>query len=173
MDDTMSFGDQLVLDNIEVPQANDLTKVFRVAELVAEGARTAEEISAGLDLVVREGAYYASAACAVRLVAKVEKSVGIEYELTGLGEAYVDTPPERRSRAMIRRIVDAPHVKHIAIQLSLALPLTAPVPREMLDEAAVAEALRSFPDLSLSTRERRAASLVAWMRKLNELVSAA
>lgn len=171
MNDFLTDGDRYILETVEVPQANDLFKVFQVATLVADGARTAEEISAGLGIVEREGAYYASAACAVRVVRKRETAEGTQYELTGMGETYVEADDDRRPGVVVRRTLDCPHLKFVAHQLGLEMPIQCPIPAPLRDEVQVTEALRAFPGLNSSTRSRRAASLVAWMRRIDALAA--
>ena len=171
MNDFLTDGDRYILETVEVPQANDLFKVFHVASLVADGARTAEEISAGLGIVEREGAYHASAACAIRVVRKRETSEGTQYELTEMGETYVEADDDRRPGVVVRRTLDCPHLKFVAHQLRLEVPIPCPVPAALRDEVLVTEALRAFPDLSPNTRARRAASLVSWVRKVDALAS--
>lgn len=43
---TMTDGDCLIFDTVEFPQANDLNKVYRVAECVAAGGVTPEAVAA-------------------------------------------------------------------------------------------------------------------------------
>ena len=166
---TMSEGDWIIFDTVEFPQANDLNKVYRVAECVAAGGVTPEEVATFLGLVPREGQYYGSAACALRLVRKQESAEGTFYGLTGYGVDWAAAKPEKRRRLMLERTLDAPHVKFVAFSLGETPPLSRPVPSSMLDRKRIESVLGSLPDLGQGTKHRRASTIASWMRTLSKL----
>jgi hypothetical protein len=166
---TMTFGDQIVLRSVEFPQANDLDKVFAVLGLLSDGHDMADAIAAGLSLVEREGHYYAAAACALRLVKKGEGSTGVTYELTESGGHWLSLPEDERKKLQTRLTLDCPHVKLIAFELGLSLPLSTPVPPAMTDSSSVEPAVRALPGLANATVRRRASTIASWMRRVNQI----
>lgn len=169
----LSDGDRWILENVEVPQANDLFKVFAVAELVARGTQTPEEVARALALVDREGAYYLAAARALRLVRKLLSQEPSEYVLGSIGESYLGARGDKaRAAVIVRGTLNAPHVVYVAEALGLATPLGTPTSRELHDAAVVEAELRSLAELNGGTPRRRASSLVAWMKTVDRLARA-
>ena len=160
----------MILDTVEVPQKGDLFKVFKVAELVAKGARTPTEVVSGLNLLEREGFHYLSTAQALRLVRKGSQAEPAEYVLGYLGEAYrAAKSDEARNAVTVRAVLNAPHVVHVAELLGLPLPLAVPTPQGLRDVALVAEALANVARLGDNTLRRSANALVAWMKTIDRL----
>lgn len=150
------------LPNIPVPQADDLDKVFEVAELVANGADTALEIAERLGMVKRQGFYYTAAAEQLDLVSRDEDGV---FSLTNEGYRYVQGGEKRRD---IRRdiVLGSPLVKYLAGQLGIQRTRQARnVPELLSDTAFVAGALEDT-GLSTETALRRAYTVRAWMKSL-------
>lgn len=141
---TMSDGDCIIFETVEFPQANDLNKVYRVAECLAAGGVTPEEVAEFLGVLAREGQYYGSAACALRLVRKRESVAGIFYEPTVFGTDWPNANPTERIQLMLERTLDAPHVKFVAHALGETLPLTRPLPSSMLDADRVDSVMGSL-----------------------------
>lgn len=165
----LSDGDRLILDTVEVPQANDLLKVFRVADLIAGGANTPSEVADGLGVVDREGAYYLSAARAVRLVRTVPSATPAEYVLAYLGDEYVASTGRSRTPIIVRGTLVAPHVVFVAERLGLLTPLSIPTPRELRDATLVERELIGLGPLSGATPGRRSSTLVSWMKTIDRL----
>ena len=166
---SMSFGDQLILASVEFPQANDLRKAFEVARLVSDDCVAPDEIAAALGMVVREGSYYGSAACALRLVKKRESAEGSRYELTEMGDHWLGLERENQTEAMIQRTLDCPHVKLVAHVLGIALPLKVPVDRLLLDKEKIKSVIVALPGITGNTVVRRASTIASWIRTVNEL----
>jgi hypothetical protein len=166
---TMSEGDCYIFETVEFPQANDLDKVYRVTECVAVEGVTPDEVAEFLGIVPREGQYYGSAACALRLTRRRESVEGVFYELTEFGSDWAAAEPEERRRLMLERTLDAPHVKFVAHALGEDLPLTRPLPVSMLDPERIESVLGSLPDLGPVTRHRRASTIASWMRTVERL----
>ena len=166
----LSGGDRLILQTVEVPQANDLFKVFNVVKLIADGASTPAEVAAGLDLVEREGAYYLSAARALRLVRKLPQGEAAEYVLSYLGDSFLEARGDQaRAAVMVRGTLDCPHAVFIAEGLGLPTPLSAPTPRELHNVELVESELNRLGALSGSTPRRRASAFVSWMKTVDRL----
>ena len=166
----LSDGDRFILDTVEVPQKSDLFKVFKIPKLIAKGAKTPVEVVLGLDLLEREGAHYLSAAQALRLVRKVPQTEPAEYMLGYLGEAYLAAKSDQtRDAIIVRAVLNAPHVVHVAELLGLPLPLRVPTPRELRDVVLLGGELASVGGLTGDTLRRSANALVAWMKTVDRL----
>lgn len=165
----LTDGDRLILQTVEVPQANDLIKVFRVAELVARGAAAAHDVAKELAIVEREGAYYLSAARAIRLLRADSASGPLRYVLGYLGEIYLAANKHSRPAVIVRGTLAAPHVVYVAERIRLQTPLCTPTPRELHDVDLVEQELITLGPLSGSTPRRRASSLVSWMKTVDRL----
>jgi hypothetical protein len=166
----LSDGDQLILATVEVPQASDLFKVFEVAKLVANGAGTPAKVAVGLRLKDREGAYYLSAARALRLVRKLPQGEPADYALSYLGESYLKAKGDKaRAAVMVTSTLGAPHVVYVAERLGLPTPLSTPTPRELHDVARVERELISLGPLNGDTPRRRASTVASWMKTVDKL----
>jgi hypothetical protein len=105
---TMSEGDCVIFETVEFPQANDLDKVYRVTECVAAEGVTPDDIAEFFGIVPREGQYYGSAACALRLTRNRESVEGVFYELSEFGFDWAAAEPETRRRLMLERTLGRP-----------------------------------------------------------------
>lgn len=166
----LSDGDGLILDTVEVPQANDIDKVFKVAGLVSRGATTPQEVAKGLGVVEREGAYYLAAARAVRIVRLDHSTNPAGYVLGYVGEEYLAADRRKRPAIVIRGTLMAPHVLYVAERLGLPTPLSTPTPRVLHDAGLVQRELATLgARLSGTTPARRAGAIVAWMKGVDKL----
>ena len=166
----LSDGDRLILDTVEVPQANDIDKVFKVAGLVSRGATTPRDVAKGLAVVEREGAYYLAAARAIRIVRLDHSTNPAGYVLGYVGEEYLAADRRRRPAIVIRRTLSAPHVLYVAERLGLETPLSTPTPRVLHDAGLVQRELATLgATLSGTTPARRAGTIVAWMKAVDKL----
>jgi hypothetical protein len=164
----LSDGDRLILKTVEAPQKADLLKAFKVVQLIAKGASTPTEIATGLNLGEREAVHHLSAAQALRLVRRVPQMEPAEYMLGYLGEAYLAAKDDKtRDVIIVRAVLNAPYVVHVAELLGLPLPLAVPTPRELRDVALVEVALARVGGLSGDTLRRSANALVAWMKTID------
>jgi len=163
----LSDCDRLILATVEAPLASDLFKVFEVAGLIRAGANTPEEVADGPGLGEREGAYYLSAACAVRVIRKRSQE---DYVVGYVGESYLAAKGETsKAAAAVKATLAAPHVVYVAERLGLDTPLSTPTPRELHDVARVERELVSLGPLSGETPRRRASTIVSWMKTVDRL----
>jgi hypothetical protein len=167
----LSEVDYYILSSVEVPQANDLSKIFEVGIAVASGVIEVSQIAAHLGIVDREGAYYADAACAIRIIRKRQSFEGQFYDVTGWAEEYANGSNQDRLRLIHSRTLDAPHLKYVALCLGEAVPLTTPTPPTLKDAESVVKVLPSLADLSPATARRRAACLSSWCTQLDTIAS--
>jgi len=155
-----------ILTEVPVPQADDLDLVFKVAELVQDGALTRNHIARELSYVPRQGPYYADAAIAVRLVDTVGAlgKTGQRLKVTDLGHEWLHASESDRAKIQQEAVLASPVVKYVASQLGVDLQRTSAT-HDLLDEARVAGILQEL-DLSPNTARRRAETLCGWLKKI-------
>jgi len=155
-----------VLTEVPVPQADDLDLVFKVPELVENGAETRSHIARELSYVPRQGPYYADAAISVRLVEAIGTlgKTGQRLKVTELGQDWLRAPQSDRARIQREAVLAAPVIKYVASQLGVDVRRTSAT-HDLLDQSAVAGVLQEL-DLSPNTAGRRAEALCGWLKKI-------
>jgi site-specific DNA-methyltransferase (adenine-specific) len=153
-----------ILTETPVPQADNLDLVFRVPQLVQEGADTRNDIAGSLDYVPRQGPYYADAAIALRLIDAVGApgKTGQRLELSDLGEEWLAASDGDKPTLKREVVLTAPIVRFVASELGVDPSATSAL-SALLDESRVAAVLERL-DLSGNTAKRRAVTLCAWFR---------
>jgi hypothetical protein len=165
----LSEGDRFILNTVEVPQVNELGKMFMVAELVSRGATTRQDVAKKLGVAEKDVGHYLAAAQALRLVRIDPGTTPPRYMLGYLGDVYLAANRKARVGIMIRGTLAAPHVVYVAERLGLRAPLSTPTPRELKDVVLVERELATLGVLSGATPRRRASTLVAWMKTVDKL----
>lgn len=143
---------------IQVPQADDLDKVFGVVELVHTGQNTSVDIADALDMVVRQGFYYASAAVQMGLI---ENNEGI-YTLTHEGEAYIKASAEDKHKLRIKAVFRTPVMQHLAGVLEIKRPSKSHL-HLFEDDKFVSDNIEEL-GYAPETASRRATTIRAWMK---------
>ena len=168
---TLNDTEMRILQSVPVPQADILDKVFEVVELVDQGASVAGEIAEQLEMVGRQGPYYAEAAVALRLVG-VQKDMTPDgadrFYVTQLGRDYLDADPKRRVTKRRFAVLNSPVIKYISSQLGLTkngAMVPYPPPGGLADESNVASVLKDL-GVSGGTLGRRAHTITAWLDSL-------
>lgn len=164
--------DKALLQAVPFPQANDLDKIARVPLLVHNGITRTSALARQMGVVGRQGDYYANAALALRLVAKV----GPDYVLTPLGNRYVLALPHDRLAILRQAVIDSPVMRAIANELNVDLGTLALNPEHtapLRSVQSVANAIRKLSHeglvkISSSTVERRAQNITSWIRWLEK-----
>ena len=141
------------VETIQIPQADVLWDVARVAEAVARGIETTEEIGAYLGAKgPRQGLYYTQAARILGLVD--ESSVAGRFALTVYGRAFVSYDPASQRQAMRRLMRDREPTRSVIAALRS---------QTTLDLDGVAHVLQQIAPLAESTARRRAHTIVRWL----------
>jgi hypothetical protein len=94
-------------ENAPFPQANSLSKVAAVADMIGRGATTPEAIALGVESNSksdRAGSYYGDAIVYLGLAEKVSEDGLPEYELTGKGQEFVALDPDTRQDVLAQSI---------------------------------------------------------------------
>jgi hypothetical protein len=127
------------------PQADRLDKVAVVVDAAAAGCTTAEAIAASLDLVPRQGSYYANAAGYLGLLELKGDSEISEWEITAAGQAFLALTPEERIIALHEIVSQA-----------------APVQAYLEGGEEAVEVLLGASGLSGQTIDRRLHTVISW-----------
>jgi hypothetical protein len=142
-----------------IPQADDIEKVFHVADLVADGHTTSAEIAEAMGVVSRQGFYYTTAAEILGIVDRDEESH--EFYLTRDGTRYVSA----NDKATVRRnlVYKLPLMKEIAQSFGIDR-IKRPVNESLLDVTAIQAVIQKLTNYSEDTSWRRACTIRAWLR---------
>jgi len=146
----------MLLETVDIPQADVIWHVARVPEAVARGAATIEAIGAYLGAKVpRQGHYYTQAARVLGLVEAVSQSG--EVVLSPYGKAFVRYDRLSQQRALRHRMLLCEPMRSVIVALI----------GSDLDLDEIASVLQRLAPLSASTARRRAQTISAWLRDLN------
>lgn len=143
----------MTLDTADIPQADQLWDVARVAEAIARGRRGTEEIAAYIGMKVpRQGHYYTQAARILGLVTEGEP--GEAPRLTTLGRSFVRSNRVEQRTFLRRLLLQREPTRSIIARLRA---------RDGLDRQELAETLQQLAPLAASTASRRAHTIAAWL----------
>lgn len=141
----------------EIPQADNLDDVVKVAYAVSNGAKTFQDIAAYIDKVDRQGRYYRLAA---EILGFIRNSQNYS-ELTELGQELV-LSNEQRKREIVRSAVLSAHVFQRMIPFF-----------DLHHYGATREQVESFvqqvTETTSSMIHRRTSTLVSWLEKIEIL----
>lgn len=146
-----------MLTSVDIPQADLLWDVARVAEAIARGRVTAEDIGAYIGAKgQRQGLYYMQAA---RIIGLIEIGEQAETaQLTKFGRAFV-----RYNRADQRAALRRQLFRYEPTRSVIAALRAAP---EGLTRNDVARILQKLAPLADSTAQRRASTAIAWLTEI-------
>ena len=139
--------------NIPFPQADDLSRVFDVTDILAAAPATKEEIAEQFGVDPRQGDYYANAAAWLGFV---EKS-GTHFALTRPGIDFV-------AMDRIDRITEV--AKRLCERAGFAEAAEAFLGGAALDTAEIADIISKAYELSGTTPVRRASTVRSWIHWL-------
>ena len=157
----MNLPSDPMLDEIPVPQADDLDKVFGVVDAVAAGHRTALDVADELEMVGRQGFYYVAAAEQLGLVERNEH----ELSLTPVGEQYTKVDDARKHNLRRQIVMESPFFRHAAACLEIERPVFKQHAHLFTDMKFVADTIEEL-GFAEPTALRRAATVKAWMKSL-------
>ena len=143
----------MIVETVQVPQADVLWDVARVAEAVAHGVDTTEAIGNYIGAKgPRQGLYYTQAARILGLVDDCEDTGRIA--LTVYGRAFVSYDPNSQRQAMRRLMRDREPTRSV---------INALRSKGTLGLDGVATVLQELAPLAASTARRRAHTIVRWL----------
>ncbi|MGH7298202.1 MAG: DUF7226 domain-containing protein, partial [Polyangiaceae bacterium] len=138
------------LDSSQIPQADDVTRLFRLLDLLKDGVEVTAE---ALEVVPRQVNYYKQAGRILHLLSE-------DNELTG-GGAQVARLGHDERRMSLAVLFEESDCGAAWISWSGAATLA-----EVNPESAVAFIRAAVPTLSPVTAKRRAQTLTAWQKEL-------
>lgn len=147
---------------IPVPQADDLDKVLEVPALVAAGAETSADIAEKLDMVERQGLYYATAAQILGLVDIDDKH---NITLTTEGRQYLSENVNLQKSHARQLVMHTPIIKHILAGLGVKRPRYESHYHLLDDSLWVQDQIEELGYAS-ETALRRAFTIRAWIKTL-------
>lgn len=133
------------------PQADELDKVAAVTTAISEGADTADGVAETLNVVPRQGSYYACAAESLGFAERDTNSHPARWRLTEFGEQFTTLKGTERET-----VLRAAAENHPAVQL-------------YFEEGEVGVAAAAEQDgLSPETARRRAQTAAAWAGRVTK-----
>jgi hypothetical protein len=142
-------------EGVPFPQADDISKVIDLAELLTEGPSKKDQIAERFAVDPRQGDYYGNAAVWVGLA---EKS-GQEFRLSREGKAFVPMNRTDRIVWLSQRLCELPVFREAAAELAQRTPI---------DNINVVELIERVARLSKDTLERRAITVRAWLNWMQD-----
>jgi hypothetical protein len=140
---------------IPFPQADDITKVIDITEILTSGPSNKEQIAERFDVDPRQGDYYGNAAVWVGLA---EKSKG-NYQLSLEGKAFALKTRNQRIVWISERLCELPVFHEV---------ISAIVQGGPMDNAEIARVISRETDLTGVTPKRRAVTARAWVAWIEE-----
>ncbi len=137
----------------DVPQANSLTRVGDLLALVDAGIENAR-LSSELSLVTREVLYYKEAACILGF-ADFEGDKAKRLKITHKGHAYLNAKRLEEKREILARAVR---------RATVFRELLNRFEERRLDIPRITKFLQETTGLNRTTAQRRAHTILAWLR---------
>jgi hypothetical protein len=142
----------MMLETVDIPQADVLWDVARVPEALTKGRHTTDAIAEYIGMkVARQGSYYTQAA---RILGFLTQGDGDELKLTAFGKAFARSNRLEQGRHLRRLMFYREPMRSVLIDLQA---------RDGVDRRAIAAVLQSLAPLADSTAQRRAATVAAWL----------
>jgi hypothetical protein len=142
----------LLVDNRPFPQANSLDVIVTVADALADGPMTSDEIAQAIGKVARQGNYYPHAAASLGFVIDTATRP-VEWVLTDLGEDLVAANADDRVAIVNAAVLGYEHV------------------HDWFEDAA--ELMRTMTNggLNEETVARRMATIASWAQFVTQSAS--
>jgi hypothetical protein len=137
-------------DGVPFPQADDISKVFDVTEVLTAGPANKEQIAERFDVDPRQGDYYGNAAIWLGLAEKAHTN----FQLSKEGSAFALMNRSDRIAWLSQRLCEMPVFREAA---------EAFVHRAPMDDQEITRIIARTARLSGSTLPRRAITVRAWV----------
>ena len=138
----------------EIPQADDVNKISEFPLRVSEGYNTADKIKHAFSFVNRQSSYYRHAA---EILGLVSSDNSWKYKLTDIGEEYLHLSSQQKSRYLCKLLLEFPVVNELFLDISIDS-------NRVIGRKQIVELIRKYSDLTGSTLERRAQTIVSWFK---------
>jgi hypothetical protein len=151
------------LQEWDVPQADTFSRVAEMPLLVEQGINTSAKVAKHYDFDPRQSSYYRQAAEFLGLLHLNSKAH--LYELTDLGCEYVRLPADERRQLLAGLLAHFPPVR-------AALELSARSRGREVSRQEIASLIQRNATISKTTPARRSATVLAWLRWLQQATGA-
>lgn len=141
--------------NVPFPQADDISKIIDVLEILSSGPLTKFEIADRFEVDPRQGDYYANGAAWLGLVERV----GTAFKLTASGRDFVRLNRSDRLARLAELVSQMPVFHETAEVWAKGVPVTS---------ADISADLKQRFHLSNSTASRRAMTVRSWVQWLSD-----
>ena len=138
----------------EIPQADDVNKISEFPLRVSEGYDTADKIKHAFSFVNRQSSYYRHAA---EILGLVSSDNSWKYKLTDIGEEYLQLSSQQKPRYLCKLLLEFPVVNELFLNISIDS-------NRVIGRKQIVELIRKYSDLTGSTLERRAQTIVSWFK---------
>lgn len=139
------------------PQANNLERIYEIFKMAGTDGLSGFEVSEILNLAYREAIYYMDALRYFDLFEKIK----LRYFLTNDGYHLNNLPIEFQYMGFIIKVIEQPIIKQLYSETS-----------EILDKKEklrhISEKIKNTENLSQSTTNRRASTIMSWLSQLDE-----
>lgn len=140
-------------------QADDVSKIMKLPFIIREGANDARKVAKYFAFDKRQSSYYRDAAQKLGLV----ELRGSTYVLTRTGEKYVNLPEEVRTKLFLKLLLEWPIPNAIIHKLASGYAV---------GRAEIETMVKEYDRrISHSTVPRRAQSIIAWFRWIQDNTS--
>jgi hypothetical protein len=140
-------------------QADDVSKIMKLPFIIRDGVNNARKVARYFAFDKRQSSYYRDAAQKLGLV----ELRGSTYVLTSTGEKYVNLPEEVRTKFFLKLLLEWPIPNTIIHKLASGYAVSRTEIESMVNEYD--------RRISRSTVPRRAQSIIAWFRWIQDNTS--
>lgn len=144
-------------EKIDIPQADDIEKVFLIVEKVDQGHNDAKKISQILQFVPRQSSYYRHAGELLGIIKLQEH----KYEITQAGYSYLKATEQDRKNIIFRLMLEFPIINEIFSSL-----ISNRV--KEFNREDIADLLNKKSSLQGSTLTRRTRTIISWFRWIEQ-----
>ena len=145
-----------VKSQVKVPQADDIQRVMDFVKFVGQGIKNAESIANKLDIDPRQSSYYREAAEILGFLNEEQP-----YSLTELGKEFVSLDRTKKTGLTKCALLCNPIVRTIVACLQTRVV-------ESVTKKDIEDLISSISDLRGETVPRRAQTILAWIRWLQQ-----
>jgi hypothetical protein len=147
----------------DVPQADSFRRVAEIPLLIEQGINTSAKVAAHYEFDPRQSSYYRQAAEFLGLVS-LDKTTHL-YLLTDLGREYVSRSADERRQLLAGILAEFPPMR-------ATLELSAKAGERGIGRSEIASLIARHSSVGKSTPERRAATLLSWLKWLQAATGA-
>jgi len=144
---------------IIIPQADDIKKISELPFRVSEGMNDASQIANYFEFDPRQSSYYREATEALGLVELKDH----KYYLSDIGRAFIKLPAQERNELLARLMFELPVMHEILMELLIK-------PSKQINKDEIIKIIESHSHLTGSTLQRRAQTILAWFKWIQNSV---